>query len=199
MKILCLLGSPRLKGNSAEMAKRFILTAESLGAETRTFALNSLHYRGCQVCYACKEKHDRCVLDDDLAEVIEAVKEADVLVLATPVYYGDISSQLKTFIDRTFSLLVPDYITNPNPSRLKAGKKLVFIIAQGHPDETVFADIFPRYEKFLRWYGFQECHLVRACGVQKPGDVGVREDVMKLTEETARKVMGGNRADPAHP
>lgn len=192
MKMLCLLGSPRLKGNSADMARRFVQTAESLGAATRTMALNTLRYRGCQACYACKETHDHCVLEDDLAEVLDAVKDADVLVLATPVYFGDVSAQLKTFIDRTFSFLVPDYITNPEPSRLKPGKTLVFVIAQGHPDETVFADVFPRYDRFMKWYGFRESHLIRACGVRYPGDAGAREEVMNLAEMTARKIMAGS-------
>lgn len=190
MKILCLLGSPRPKGNSAAMARHFIETAESLGATTRTIALNTLRYRGCQACYACKESHDQCVLEDDLAEVLVSVKEADVLVLATPVYFGDVSSQLKTFIDRTFSFLVPDYITNPAPSRLKPGKKLVFIIAQGHPDESVFADVFPRYDKFMKWFGFRESHLIRACGVRDPGDAAARDEVVRLAQDTARSVMG---------
>jgi multimeric flavodoxin WrbA len=130
------------------------------------------------------------VLEDDLAEVLVSVKEADVLVLATPVYFGDVSSQLKTFIDRTFSFLVPDYITNPAPSRLKPGKKLVFIIAQGHPDESGFADVFPRYDKFMKWFGFRESHLIRACGVRDPGDAAARDEVVRLAQDTARSVMG---------
>ena len=86
MKILCLLGSPREKGNSATIANRFCTTAERLGAEVRTFVLNKLQFRGCQGCMACKTKLDRCVLEDDLAEVLDSIRDADVLVLATPVY-----------------------------------------------------------------------------------------------------------------
>ncbi len=53
------------------------------------------------------------MLKDDLAEVLDAIRDAEVLVMATPIYFAEISSQLKTFIDRTFSYLVPDYPTNP--------------------------------------------------------------------------------------
>ena len=189
MRIVCLLGSPRPKGNSAAIAARFCEAAEGLGAEVTTFALNKLKYRGCQACMTCKTKLDKCVLKDDLAEVLDAIRDAGVLVMATPIYYGEVSSQLKAFIDRTFSYLVPDYFTNPNPCRLSPGKKLVFIQAQGHPDENQFADVFPRYDFFLKWYGFNESHLIRACGVYDKGDVEAREDVMKLTEETARKIV----------
>ena len=58
MRIICLLGSPRVKGNSAALAKRFCETAEKLGAKIQTFELNKLNYRDCQACMACKTKLD---------------------------------------------------------------------------------------------------------------------------------------------
>jgi len=190
MKMVCLLGSPRPKGNTTAMAAKFCEAAEGLGAEVTTFALNKLKYRGCQACMTCKTKLDKCVLKDDLAEVLETIRDAEILVLTTPIYFAEISSQLKAFIDRTYSYLIPDYATNPSPCRLSPGKKLVFIEAQGHPDESLFADVFPRYDTIFKWYGFKESHRIRACGVRDKGDVEAREDVMKLAEETARKIMG---------
>jgi multimeric flavodoxin WrbA len=172
------------------MAKKFCETAERFGADVTTFALNELNYRGCQACMACKTELDKCVLEDDLTEILDRLHDAEILVMATPVYYGDVSSQLKGFIDRTYSYLVPDYGTNPNPCRLSPGKKLVFIQAQGHPDESQFADVFPRYDFFFKWYGFSDSHLIRACGVFSEGDVDSREDVMQLAEDTAKKIMG---------
>ncbi len=190
MKIVCLLGSPREKGNSATIANRFCAAAERLGAEVQTFALNKLEYRGCQACMACKTKLDQCVLEDDLTEVLEAVRETDILVLASPVYYGDLSSQLKGFIDRSYSYLASDYLTNPKPSRLSEGKKLVFISTQGNPDQERFAGIFERYDYFFKWYGFTESRLIRACGVREAGEVAAREDVMNLAETTAENMCG---------
>jgi multimeric flavodoxin WrbA len=189
MKIVCLLGSPRPKGNSVAITNRFCDTAQRLGADVQSFSLNKLKYRGCQACMTCKTKLDRCVLKDDLADVFDAVREADVLVMATATYYGEVTSQLKGFIDRSFSFLTPDYMTNPNPSRLQPGKKLVFVQTQAEPDEKQFADVFPRYEAFFKWYGFKDSYLIRACGVLDAGDVETREDVMKKAEETAEKIM----------
>ena len=73
MKIVRLLGSPRPKGNSAAMAGKFCETAEGLGAEVTTFALNKLKYRGCQACMTCKTKLDKCVLKDDLADTLSRI------------------------------------------------------------------------------------------------------------------------------
>ncbi len=193
MNIVCLLGSPRPSGNSATLAKRFLDTAAGLGGRVRTFHLNQLAYRGCQACYACKQKLDRCILEDDLTEVLAAVVEAEVLVTATPVYFGEVSSQLKGFIDRTFSYLKPDYLTNPNPCRLGPGKQWVFIASQGHNDPDVFADVYPRYAYFFKWFGFGATHAIRACGVRQAGEVAERPEAMARAEEVARLVMGNKQ------
>ena len=187
MNIVALLGSPRPNGNSAAIANRFTETAASLGARVTNFQLNRLTYRGCQGCYACKKGLDHCVLKDDLTQVLDAVAAADLVVLASPVYYGDITAQLKGFIDRTFSYLKPDYLTNPAPSRLSP-KRLVFVLTQGHPDPTSFADIFPRYEGFLKWQGFTETRLIRACGYG-PSSVDKVPDSILLEAETAAREM----------
>ncbi|MDH4320630.1 MAG: flavodoxin family protein [Desulfobulbaceae bacterium] len=189
MNIVCLLGSPRSNGNSTTMARRFLETAAGLGAATRVFSLNSLNYKGCQGCYACKKDLDHCILKDDLSEVLAAVRDADILVSASPVYFGEVSSQLKGFIDRTFSYLKPDYLTNPNPSRLQGGKQWVFMISQGHGDSDTFADIYPRYAYFMKWLGFGETHCLRACGVRAAGEVATQGGVMAEVEALARQLM----------
>jgi multimeric flavodoxin WrbA len=189
MNIVCLLGSPRTKGNSATIANRFLETAQGMGAKARMYALNKLSYRGCQACMTCKTKLDRCVLKDELEPVLDAVRDADILVMASPIYYGEISAQMKGFVDRTYSYLKPDYISNPNPCRLSPGKKLLMILAQGQSDESQFADVFPKYEMFFKWYGFREFRLIRACGVQDVNDAKNRDDLMKLAEDTAKQMM----------
>lgn len=182
------MGSPRKTGNSATIANHFLKTAEGMGASTKSYLLNSLNFKGCQACYSCKKNSEKCVVKDDLTEVLDSVQDADVLVMATGTYYGEITSQLKAFIDRTFSFLVPDFHSNPNPSRLNPGKKLVFIITQHQSDEKMFSDIFPRYERFLKWYGYAETHLIRVCGAGPNDNMMEQEDVVRLTEEIAHKV-----------
>ena len=189
MNVVSLLGSPRSKGNSATIAGRILETAAQRGAKTRSFELNRLSYRGCQACYACKKESDQCVLNDDLAEVLAAVRDADVVVLASPVYYGDITAQLKGFFDRTFSYLQPDYLVNPKPSRLAPGKKLVLVLTQGSPDETLFTDIFPRNKMFLQWMGFAEVQLIRACGIGPATVDAVPDAVLRQAEETAGALL----------
>ncbi len=194
MKIVALLGSPRLNGNSALLAGCFLETAKHLGAETQTFALNALNYRGCQACMSCKKNSELCILRDDLSEVLQAVREADVIVLASPVYFGDVTGQMKLFIDRTYCYLVPDFHTNPQRSRLLPGKTFVFVQTQGLADETVFADVYPRYSEMMRYVGLEESHLLRACGVSLRNEVLSREDIVKQAEDLAVQIMIKNIA-----
>jgi len=194
-KIVCLLGSPRPKGNSAVMAQSLCEAAEAAGAEVQTFVLNKLTYRGCQGCLACKKDAESCVLDDDLTPVLEAVRGCDVLVLATPVYFGEVTAQLKGFIDRTFAYLKGGYQHLPRGerSRLASGKTLVFVIAQGHPREDLFTDIFPRYQYLLNWQGFTKSHLLRACSVYHQGDAAARPEVLEEARSLGRELAAAEK------
>lgn len=157
MKLVCIHGSPRESGNSSKIANYLCTAMEAKGAPVNSFFLNKLKYMGCQSCMTCKGKSETCILKDDLTEVLSEVKFADIVVLASPIFFGDLSAQMKGFIDRTHSYLTPDY-----KSRLLPGKKLVMILAQGDPDKRHFADVYPRYNEFFEWFGFKETYLIRA-------------------------------------
>jgi multimeric flavodoxin WrbA len=188
-KIVTLLGSPRANGNSAAIAGRFMETAKTYGAETKTYSLNKLKFRGCQACMMCKDKLDRCALKDDLEPVLDDIRDADVLVLATPVYFADVTAQMKMFIDRTFSYFVPDFLNKPVPGRLHLGKQLVFIQTQAQPEETFFKDVYPKYEFFFQFLGFKDNHLIRATGVNDACDAEKQESIMKRAEGLAAQIM----------
>ncbi|MBI5520574.1 MAG: flavodoxin family protein [Desulfovibrio sp.] len=186
-RIVCLNGSPRRGGNSAAMARALCEAARGAGAEVQVFNLNSLKYRGCQGCLKCKTGAEACVLKDGLTEVLEAVRGCDALVLATPVYFGEVTAQLKGFIDRCYSFLTPDYAFNKEKrTRLAPGKTFCMVIAQGHPREDLFTDIFPRYAYFFNWLGFNHSRLLRACKVYHLGDAQKRADVLEEAADLGR-------------
>jgi len=189
MNIVCLFGSPRKQGNSATVARHFLRRAEQHGASVRSYYLNDLTYRGCQACDACKTGHERCVLKDDLTPVLDAVFEADLVVMASPVYYTDVSAQLKGFIDRSYSFLLPGYVAKEHPSRFPSRKPLVFILTQGHRDPQWFADILPRYRDIFHWTGFAETHPLRVVDVYKRGDVDSRQDILEAAEQLADRLL----------
>jgi multimeric flavodoxin WrbA len=191
MKITNVIGSPRTAGNSATIAE---LLNESLGVsgdEVRTFELNKLNYRGCQGCMACKTTSDKCVVNDNLSEVLETVRTSEVVTIASPVYFGDITAQTKGLIDRFYSYYGPDYKTNPHPSRLAPGKKLVLILPQGNPDPNAFEEIISKYTRIFNRLGFDEVYIIRALGVGPGSNVRTQEPLLKLINETAQKIKTG--------
>lgn len=189
MKITYISGSPRSGGNSETLADHFIERCRQQGASVQSFQLNNLNYRGCQACDGCKSGADHCVLDDELTPVLAAVATAEIIVLATPVYYGDVSSQLKGFIDRTYSFLKPGYIAEKHPSRFSQRKQLVFIVAQGHRDPECFADILPRYSDIFHWTGFATTWPLRVVNVYHRGDIDARDELFSEAEQLADKLM----------
>ena len=184
-EIVIVLGSARMTGNSTTLANSVGKTAEEMGATVKTYKLNKMSYRGCQGCERCKKSDDaRCHLEDDLTEVLDSVEKADGLVLASPVYFGDVSSQLKAFIDRTYSFMKPQFTERDDPSKLEAGKKMLVILTQGDK-ESVHDDIFKRYRDFYVEYGFSPIKELRIGSVDKIGDVKKKKGAIESAKKAA--------------
>ena len=189
MDLVYISGSPRKRGNSNALAQCFLDRCREHGADVTSYYLNDLSYGGCQACDNCKIVADKCTLDDDLSPVLDHVFVADLVVLASPVYYGDVSAQLKGFIDRTYSYLKPRYIAEKFPNRLAQPKTLVFILVQGHRDPEAFADILPRYSDIFKWTGFAETYPLRVIDVYHRGDIEERKEIQEQATKLADKLM----------
>jgi multimeric flavodoxin WrbA len=195
MKVTCLLGSPRVNGNSSTIARKFCeALAAKIDIEVKYTVLNKLSYKGCQACDACKTTHEQCVLKDDLEDVLNSVKESDVAILASPIYFGEVTAQLKGFIDRTYSYIVSDYadkIGKKYISRLKPGTRFVMILSQKAGEEVLaLEDIFPRY-KFLfdMFLGIKEMQLIRGCNLDKKTDAANDSKLLKRVEAVAKNFL----------
>jgi len=185
MKVINILGSPRKKGTSSRIAESFTDVMEKKGAHVEHFYLNGMTYKGCQGCEKCHTQQDKCILKDDLTTVLDAMRTADVTVFSSPVYYGDISGQFKSFFDRTWSHVAVDPESeNPYSSRLPEEKTAVFILTQGDV-ETKHEDVLERYSFFLDLYGY-DLKTIRATSLMTgrlDGDVSSAQDeAVKLAE-----------------
>ncbi|XCP84448.1 flavodoxin family protein [Roseburia hominis] len=103
-KILIISSSPRKKGNSQLLCQEFARGARESGHSVDLIRLSEKNIGFCYACDACMRNGGECVQHDDMAEILKLYQEADVLVLATPVYFYGISAQMKTFIDRTYPI-----------------------------------------------------------------------------------------------
>ena len=191
MKIVSVLGSPRKNGNSVYIANKIMDMAEEKGYEKQSFYLNDLVFKGCQACLACKHGAEECVIKDDLKPALEAVKNADILIMASPIYFGEVSGQLKCFIDRTYSFLKPNYLTDKDCSRLAPGKKVVFVLTQGQPDGTLFGNVVNNLDRFFTWYGYQTSPI-RGLGLSAPDAASKDEYLNKEVERVTKALLNSN-------
>ncbi|WP_306423190.1 flavodoxin family protein [Desulforhabdus sp. TSK] len=97
-------GSPRKEWNTAAMLEHALEGAASKGAETRLFHLYDLDYKGCISCFACKKKGGkslgRCATRDGLTPLLEEIRGADALILGSPIYFGEVSGEMRSFLER---------------------------------------------------------------------------------------------------
>lgn len=99
--VLILAGSPRKNGNSAALCREFARGAEESGNAVELVFLRDRKIGYCQACYYCKTHDGICAIQDDMAEILDKMDAADVIVLASPVYFYAIDAQMKALIDRT--------------------------------------------------------------------------------------------------
>jgi len=131
MNVLVLMGSPRLNGNTAELCKPFMETLRTGGAEVRYVTLADKNINPCQGCYVCQNVSGEygCIMNDDMYAVVEDIRWADLIVLATPIYAWYCAAPMKNVLDRHYGL--NKYYGSAEGS-LWAGKKVAIIATHGY-------------------------------------------------------------------
>ena len=133
-KILILEGSPRPNGNSCILSNEFARGAEEAGNRVEKIQLSRKKLSGCLGCNACYRNGGACVQKDDMEEIRAKMLEADIIVLASPIYFYSMTAQMKTLIDRTYAFY-----------QQLAGKTFYFLVTCGATDasytETMLASL----------------------------------------------------------
>lgn len=161
-KILILNGSPRPNGNTSALIAAFTEGAQVAGHTVTTFLLDQMHIHGCKGCWrGGKDPEHPCVQRDDMDKIYPAYREADVVVLASPLFYWNLSGQLRTAFDRLFAVAECDNYENPK-------KKAVLLMAAEGNDFDEVANYYTKLVKHMDW---KDLGQVLAGGVAQPGDV----------------------------
>jgi len=102
--IVILFGSPRKGGNTEKLATAFMNGAKSKGKNVTLFRIADMAIKFCTGCSHCFNEKGVCIHKDDMQEILDSIRNADILVFASPVYYCSVSAQLKLVLDRTCAL-----------------------------------------------------------------------------------------------
>lgn len=156
MKAIAVNGSPRKNWNTATLLEKSLEGVASVGIQTELIHLYELNFKGCCSCFACKRKANEfkgcCTLKDDLTEVLKEIAFCDILILGSPMYLGDISGEMKSFMERLiFANLSYDSLDQTNFSgKIQTG----FIYTMGLPyakiEEFGYKYIFENNKNFLQ-------------------------------------------------
>ena len=145
MKIIAINGSHKGKnGNTDVMVRAFLKGAEEAGAEIENIYLSEKNINHCKACNACWFKNPgHCIIKDDMEEILNKFLNADISILATPLYFSNISSMLATFMDRLFSLTTPYFEKDENGETrhikvFESAPKLIMLSNCAYPERTHF-------------------------------------------------------------
>lgn len=145
-KILILNGSPRKNGKTTSLVKAFIEGAESAGNEVKEFYLQGMNIGGCLACEACSRNGGHCSQKDDMDQINEAYLWADVIVFASPMFWGTISGQLKTAVDRLYA--VQNRLGYSNPA---SHKETAFIMTSRGDYYRQALDFYSIFTDIMGW------------------------------------------------
>lgn len=164
-RILVLSSSARIKGNSDLLADEFIRGAQESGHEVEKIQLSRMNINGCLGCNACQRNPGTCVQQDDANAIMRQMVEADIIVLASPVYFYHVNAQMKLLWDRTYSQMTT------------LRNKRVYLIATGAaPSASYFEHIVTGVEHYVGC--FENVRLVGTVlgmGTMAKGDVNDKD------------------------
>jgi multimeric flavodoxin WrbA len=160
MKVYAINGSPRKKWNTAMLLEHALSGAASQGAETELIHLYELNYKGCTSCFSCKlkggESYGKCAMKDDLTPVLEKLATADAFILGSPIYFGTVTGEMKSFMER----LLFQYLAYTRPPSSIFDRKIptAFIYTMNISEEMMKENHYPIH------LGSNENYLTRIFG-----------------------------------
>ncbi len=170
--IIVITGSPRVRGNSDSLAEAFIEGAKESGNNIVRFDAGRMYIRGCNDCRYCFSNDGECVIRDDMQEIYPALYEADILVLASPVYWYGLTAQIKAMIDRMFA-----GSTRPYPI-----KSVGLLVVYGDNNERVVEPALLQFHTMCDFLGWKEQFVVMQKSVNAKGDIQKTDALAKARE-----------------
>jgi multimeric flavodoxin WrbA len=162
MNVIGINGSPRKQWNTATLVGKALEGAAAQGATTELFHLYDLDFKGCISCFACKlrggKSYGKCALNDDLAPVLEKIAAADALVIGSPIYFGTVTGETRSFLER---LLFP-YLTYTVPygtlfpRKIKTGIIYTMNVTEEMSTQVGYQQVYKTHEQYLGLIGSAE-------------------------------------------
>lgn len=152
-KVFIMNGSPRENWNTAKMCKSFSDGLQTKGIETEIVNLYDIDFKGCRSCFACKlnggKNFSRCAYPDELTSVLDKISHADGLVVASPIYFGDVTGVVRCFTER---LMFPFFQYDGKFSSTAPKKLETALIYTMNVNEDACNQMYTDFMKRIDWF-----------------------------------------------
>ena len=183
MKVLGIMGSPRIRGNTDLLMEEALKGALSQGAEVEKLVVDRLDIAPCREYYGCR-KDGNCVMRDDMDAIYEKLLAADAVIVASPMFFYGLTSQLKALIDRCQALWVRRYELKREPPT--AGRKGAFIAVGATKGQQLFDGSILTIKYFFDAIGVEYAGELLVRGADKKGDVKQQPAALSQAFEMGR-------------
>jgi multimeric flavodoxin WrbA len=189
MKVLGLFGSPRRGGNTEILLEEVLQGAEKEGAEIEHLYLSDLDITPCTECHGCDETGS-CVILDDMQKIYPKLLEADVIILASPIFFYGVTAWAKILIDRTQALWAKKYLVN-DPSMGRKGKrrKGFFISVGATKGQKVFEGAILTVKYFFDVLNAEYTGELLYREVDGKGEILKHPEALEQAREAGRKLV----------
>ncbi|HWR58271.1 MAG TPA: flavodoxin family protein [Thermodesulfovibrionales bacterium] len=170
MKVIAFNGSPRVDGNTDILLTEVLKAVEESGHEIRLFRLNDMTIKPCQDCGGC-DSTGNCIYDDDMSQIYTAIREADRVILASPVFFFALSAQAKTMVDRCQTFWCEKYLMKKPLPIGPYGRKGLFLMVGGMKRETGIQCGGETAKAFFRTISVPEHYVLTFLGIDAKGAI----------------------------
>lgn len=183
--VLAINGSPRKGGNTDILIDRFLEGAGAAGAKTEKVILNELIFSPCLECENMPDD-GLCLIQDDMQSVYTKVKEADVLVLGSPIFFGSLSAQTKMMIDRFQCVWRAKYMLKKDVSGKRSNRKGYFLCVEASKRKDFFNNAKSIIRNYFATIDVDYAGELFCSGAGEKGSIKTHPDVMKKAFELGK-------------
>ena len=188
MKVIAFLGSPSKGGNTELLLKETVRAIEDSGITVKVFNLNLMNIMPCQNCGGCEET-GTCVYDDDMSQVYEAIRSADRIILASPVFFFSLSAQTKTMIDRCQAFWCEKYLLKKTIPEGPYKRKGLLLLVAGMKKDIGIECSEVTAKAFFRTISVPEHRTLGYTGVDAKGEILKHSSALKEAYEAGKALV----------
>jgi len=187
MNIVAFLGSPRVDGNSDILLKEALKAVEGKAHDVLIFRLNVMDIKPCQNCGGC-DTTGVCVINDDMQEISRAVREADRIILSSPIFFFGLSAQSKIMIDRCQSFWCEKYLLKKTIPQNQNGRKGLLMLVGGMKKEVGIQCSEVTAKAFFRTISVPDHETLSFLGVDAKGQINNHPTALQDAFEAVKKL-----------